>query len=71
MSDEMFVKDTYKNLSQAEQQREIKWLQETRAMNLAFQNATMKSWNGNNQESSGNDQENKDENNKENSKKSV
>ena len=71
MSDEMFVKDTYKNLSQAEQQREIKWLQETRAMNLALQNATMKSWNGNNQESSGNNQENKDKNNKENSKKSV
>lgn len=44
MSDEMFVKDTYKNLSQAEQQREIKWLQETRAMNLAMQQATMQSW---------------------------
>ena len=44
MSDEMFVKDTYKNLSQAEQQREINWLKETRAMNLAMQQATMSSW---------------------------
>ena len=44
MSPRRFVKDTYRNLSQAEQEEEIAYLQETKAMNDEMKQATMQSW---------------------------
>ena len=44
MSPRRFVKDTYRNLSQAEQEEEIAYLQETKAMNDQMKQATMQSW---------------------------
>lgn len=46
ISPERFVKSLYKNLSQAEQQKEIKWLEETKEKQDAMETATMQSWNG-------------------------
>ena len=45
MSPRLFVKQTYKNLSQAEQEQEIEYLETTRKQNMAMQNATIQSWN--------------------------
>lgn len=45
MSPELFVKQTYKNLSQAEQQKEIDYLTKTKKQNDAQKNAMMQSWN--------------------------
>ena len=45
MSPTQFVRQTYKNLSQAEQAEEIKYLEETRIQNEQMQVATMESWN--------------------------
>lgn len=47
MSPERFVKSLYKNLSQAEQEKEIAWLEETKKQKDAMTNATMQSWNNN------------------------
>lgn len=44
MSPRRFVKDTYRNLSQAEQEEEIAYLQATKAMNDQMKQATMQSW---------------------------
>ena len=44
MSPRRFVKDTYRNLSQAEQEEEIAYLQATKAMNDEMKQATMQSW---------------------------
>ena len=44
MSPRRFVKDTYRNLSQAEQEEEIAYLQETKSMNDQMKQATMQSW---------------------------
>ena len=44
MSPRRFVKDTYRNLSQAEQEEEIAYLQETKAINDQMKQATMQSW---------------------------
>ena len=45
MSAERFVKDTYKHLSQAEQQKEIEALKEAKAQRDLMQKATISSWN--------------------------
>ena len=45
MSARRFVKDTYKHLSQAEQEEEIRILEETKANKENMQQATMQSWN--------------------------
>lgn len=44
MSPERFVKNTYKNLSQAEQQKEIEFLEKTKQINDQIKEATMQSW---------------------------
>lgn len=51
MSPTMFVKGLYKSLSEAEQQKEIKWLEETKEKNDILQQATINSWgnSGNNE----------------------
>ena len=45
MSPRLFVKTTYKNLSQEEQKQEIEYLEKSRQDALAYQQATMQSWN--------------------------
>lgn len=45
MSARRFVKDTYKHLSQGEQEEEIRILEETKANKDQMQQATMQSWN--------------------------
>lgn len=47
MSARRFVKDTYKNLSQAEQEEEIRNLEQSKALNNQMKQATMVSWNKN------------------------
>lgn len=47
MSAKRFVKDTYKNLSQAEQQEEIKALEEAKALRKEMQQATTNAWQSN------------------------
>ena len=47
MSARRFVKDTYKNLSQAEQEEEIRNLEQSKALNNQMKQATMTSWNKN------------------------
>lgn len=44
MSPERFVRDTYDNLSQSEQEAEITFLKETKAQKDALQSATIQSW---------------------------
>lgn len=44
MSPRRFVKDTYRNLSQAEQEEEIAYLQATKAMNDQMKQAITQSW---------------------------
>jgi len=44
MSPRLFVKQTYKNLSQVEQQQEIEYLEQTQQQNDAMKTATMTSW---------------------------
>ena len=44
MSPRRFVKDTYRNLSQAEQEEEISYLEATKALNDGLKEATMQSW---------------------------
>lgn len=44
MTAERFVKDTYGNLSQAEQQKEIEGLKNSQEQRRAYQEATIKSW---------------------------
>ena len=44
MSAKRFVKDTYKNLSQAEQEDEIRYLENTRLANEMQQKAMAQSW---------------------------
>lgn len=48
MSPERFVKDVYKNLSQAEQEKEIEFLKATKLAKDQMQQATMNSWQGKN-----------------------
>lgn len=44
ISPELFVRMMYKNLSQAQQEEEIKYLKETKMQNDAIKNATIQSW---------------------------
>ena len=44
MSPELFVKQTYRNLSQGEQEKEIRYLKETKAQNEMQQQAMAQSW---------------------------
>lgn len=44
MSPERFVKETYQNLSLAEQEKEIKYLEQTRQNTINYQNATIAGW---------------------------
>lgn len=44
MSPRRFVKDTYRNLSQAEQEAEIEFLERTHTLNDQLKQATMQSW---------------------------
>lgn len=46
MTARRFVKDTYKNLSQAEQEEEISALEEAKSLRNQMQTATMASWQG-------------------------
>lgn len=45
MSPRRFVKETYRNLSQAEQEEEIAYLEQTKTMKDQMQEATINSWN--------------------------
>ena len=47
MSPRRFVKETYRNLSQAEQEQEIAYLEQTKVLNDDMKQATISSWTGN------------------------